>query len=137
MFPGWVSALDVADTGEKMTFITDCGDLMLGARGRLILSTSHQVQNHYDAIKGHANVENTIFSISQQHAALRARLQEADGGAMIAGVVGSVVSPAASRSWYGAGIVSVRGGSEGGGRSGRCRRVGVSCRDVGFWRRIG
>ena len=34
---------------------------------------------------------------------------------MIAGVVGSDVSPAVSRSWYGAGIVGVRGGSEGGG----------------------
>ena len=34
---------------------------------------------------------------------------------MIAGVVGSSVSPAVSRSWYGAGIVGVRGGREGGG----------------------
>ena len=81
----------------------------------MILSTSQQLQNHYDEIKGHANVRNTIISISQRHAALRARLREADGGAMIAGVVGSAVSPAVSRSWYGAGIVSVRGGSKGGG----------------------
>ena len=56
-----------------------------------------------------------ITSIGQRHAALRARLQEADGGAMIAGVVGSAVSPAVSRSWYRADIVGVRGGSEGGG----------------------
>ena len=34
---------------------------------------------------------------------------------MIAGVVGSAVSPAVSRSWYRADIVGVRGGSEGGG----------------------
>ena len=88
---------------------------MLGVRGRLILSTSQQLQNRYDQIKGHANVRNTIISICQRHTALRARLQEADGGAMIAGVVGSAVSPAVSRSWYGAGIVGVRGGSEGGG----------------------
>ena len=33
---------------------------------------------------------------------------------MIAGVVGSAVSPAVSRSWYGEGIGAVRGGSEGG-----------------------
>ena len=78
-----------------------------------------------------------MISISQRHAALRAMLQEADGGAMIAGVVGSAVSPAVSRSCYGADIVGVRGGSEGGGRSGRCRRVGVSGRDVGDWRRLG
>ena len=56
-----------------------------------------------------------MISISQRYAALRARLQEADGGAMIAGVVGSAVSPALSRSWFGSGIVGVRGGSEGGG----------------------
>ena len=56
-----------------------------------------------------------MISSSQRHAALRARMQEADGGAMIAGVVDSAVSPAVSRSWYGAGIVGVRGGSEGGG----------------------
>ena len=34
---------------------------------------------------------------------------------MIAGVVGSAVSPAVSRSCYGADIVGVHGGSEGGG----------------------
>ena len=78
-----------------------------------------------------------MISISQRHAALRARLHKADVGAVIAGVVGSAVSPVVSQGWYGAGIVGVRGGSEGGGRSGRCGRVGDSCRDVGFWRWMG
>ena len=84
---------------KEATFLRDCGDLMLGVRGRLILSTSQQLQNRYDdEIKGHANVKNTMISICQPHNALRARLQEADGGAMIAGVVGSAGSPAVSRS---------------------------------------
>ena len=105
------------------------GDLMLGVRGRLILSTSHQLQNHYDEIKGRAYVKNAMIFISQRHAALRARLQEADGGAMIAGVVGSAVSPAVSRSWYGAGIAGVRGGSEGGAQRQvqACRRQLQRC----------
>ena len=95
---------------KEATFLRGCGDLMLGVRGRLILSTSHQLPNHYDEIKGHANVKNTIISISQRHAALRARMQEADGGAMIAGVVGSAVSPAVSQSWsIGA---AVKGGAQ-------------------------
>ena len=122
---------------KEATFLRDCGDLMLGVMGWLILSTSHQLQNQFDEIKGHANVKNRIISISQRHASLRARLQGADGGAVISGVVGSADSPAVSRSWYGADIVGVRGGSEGRGRSGRCRRVGFSCRDVGFWRWMG
>ena len=88
---------------------------MLGVKGRLILSTSQQLQNRYDEIKGHANVKNTMISICQRHTALRARLQEADGDAVIASFVGSAVSPAVSRSWCGAGIIGVRGGSEGGG----------------------
>ena len=99
---------------KEATFLRDCGDLMLGVRGRLILSTCQQLHNHYDEIKGHANVKNTIISISQRHAALRARLQEADGGAIFADVVGSAVSPPVPRSWSGAGIVGIRGGSEGG-----------------------
>ena len=88
---------------------------MLGVRGRLILSTSQQLQNLYDEIKGRANVRNAMIFISQRHAALR-RLPEANGGATIASVVGGAVSPAVSPSWYGAGIVGVRGGSEGGGQ---------------------
>ena len=100
---------------KEATSLRDCGDLMLGVRGRLILLTSQQLHNHYDEIKGHANVNNTMISISPRHAVLRARQQEVDGGAMNAGVAGSAVSPAVSRSWYGAGILGVRGGSEGGG----------------------
>ena len=80
---------------KEATFLGDRRDLMLGVRGRLILSTSQQFQNRYDQFKGHANVKNTMISICQRHTALRARLQEADGGAMIAGVVGSAVSPCA------------------------------------------
>ena len=41
---------------KEATFLRDYGDLMLGVRGRLILSTPHQLQNHYDEIKGRANV---------------------------------------------------------------------------------
>ena len=104
---------------KEATFLRDCWDLKLGVRGRLILSTSQQLQNHYDEIKGHAHVKNTMISISQRRAALLvARLKEADGGAMITGVVASAVSPAVSRSTYGAGIVGVRGAAvKGGGAS--------------------
>ena len=69
----------------------------------------------FDEIKGHANVRNKMISISPRHAVLRARLREADRGAMIAGAVGSAVSPAVWRSWYEAGTVGVRGGSKKGG----------------------
>ena len=86
---------------KEATFLRDCGDLMLGVRGRLILSTFQQLQNHYDEIRGHANFKNTMISISQRHAALRARLQEADGGATFASVVGNAVSPPVPRSWSG------------------------------------
>ena len=125
MFPGWVSALDVADTGVR----SDLSQRLWGpdARGEGpldLVDLPTTSESLYDEIKGHANVKNTIISISQRHAALRARLQEADGGAMIAGVVGSAVFPAVSRSWYGAGIVGVRGGSEGGG--GAAAGAGVS-----------
>ena len=99
---------------NEATLRRDCGDLMLEVRGWLILSTPLQLPNHYNEIKGNAHVKNTIISISQRHAALRVRMQEADGGEMIAGVVGRAVSPAVSRSRYAAGIVGVRGGSEGG-----------------------
>ena len=92
----------------------------------MVLSTSQLLQNHYDEIKGHANVKNTIISVSQRHAALRARLQEAEGGAMFAGVVGNVVSPLVPRSWSGAGIVGVRGVRGGSERGGAAGGAGVS-----------
>ena len=79
--------------------------------------TAQQLQNYYDKFKGHANVKNTMRSISKQHAALRARLQEAEVGAMFEGVVGSVVPPPVPRSRSGAGG-GVCGGSEGGGAPG-------------------
>ena len=92
-------------------------------KGPVDLVDLQQPQNHYDEIKRHANVKSMMISISQRHAALHARLQEADGGAMIADVVGSAVSPAVSRSWYGVGIAGVRGGSE---RGGAATGAGVS-----------
>ena len=104
------------DTGER----SDLSQKLRGpdARGEGpvdLVDLPTTSESLFDEIKGHANVRYTMISISQRHAALRARLREADGGALIAGVFGSAVFPAVSRSWYGAGIVGVCGGSKGGG----------------------
>ena len=120
MFPGWVSAIDVADTGERSDLSHRLWEPDTRGEGPVDLvdfpTTSESL---FDEIKGHANVMNAMISISQRHAVPRASLREADGGAMIAGVVGSAVSPAVSRSWYVADMVDVSGGSKGGGAAAR------------------
>ena len=124
MFPGWVSALDVIDTGERSDLSQRLWGPDAGGEGPVdLVDLPTTSESLFDEIKGHANVKYTRISISQRHAALRARLREADGGAMTADVVGSAVSAAVSRSWYGAGIVGVCGGSK---RGGAAAGAGVS-----------
>ena len=73
MFPGWVSALDVADTGEKSDLLQRLWVPDARGEGPVDLVDFHQLQNYYGEIKGHANVKNMMISICQRHASLRAR----------------------------------------------------------------